>query len=63
MLWLYEFFLSRGLDRLPSLLANQSRRYQNHSASRAPGRRGQTAPGRGFPRRGLAIDMWLTSAD
>src|SRR5580704_6899515 len=28
-------FLSRGLDRLPSLPANQSHRYQNHSASRA----------------------------
>jgi protein-S-isoprenylcysteine O-methyltransferase Ste14 len=28
-------FLSRGLDRLPCLLANQSHQYQNHSASRA----------------------------
>src|ERR1700733_10702175 len=30
-----RIFLSRGLDRLPSLLANQSHQYQNHSASRA----------------------------
>jgi len=25
-----RIFLSRGLDRLPSLLANESHRYQNH---------------------------------
>src|SRR5271165_3697665 len=30
-----RIFLSRGLDRLPSLLANQSHQYQRHPAPRA----------------------------
>ena len=45
MLWLYESFFPVIWDRLSHLLADQSRRYQNHPASRAS-RLGHSAPSR-----------------